>query len=222
MLGSGIIKGLLETGRNFVGSYYDAERLTTVQYPEQKLAPKENARTIPFLVFDGNDPVKGLRCTACTICETECPAQCIYIVKDTVKKPDYLGKMQLQPKVFDIDISVCMGCGICAEVCPFESIKMDQVFELTSENRFEGFLLSKGDLAKSNDYFRKIHPTEVAEIDAKRAEDKVKAEAKAKADAEAKAKAAAAAAAKPAAPATAPTEAPTAPKSTPPAPTATA
>lgn len=204
MLGTGIIKGLIETGRNFVGSYYDPERLTTVQYPEQKLSPKENARTIPFLVFDGDDPVKGLRCTACTICEQECPAHCIYIVKDTTKKPDYVGKMQLHPRTFDIDISVCMACGICAEVCPFESIKMDQVFELSSENRFAGFILTKAELAKSNDYFRKIHPTEATEIDRQRAEDKIKAAAKAKADAEAKAKIAAAAKPIPAEPAAVP------------------
>ena len=43
----------------------------TVQYPEEKLAPQENARTIPFLVYDGNAPLSGLRCTACTICAQE-------------------------------------------------------------------------------------------------------------------------------------------------------
>ena len=185
MLGSGIIKGLIETGRNFVGSYYDAERLTTIQYPEEQLPPKENARTIPFLVFDGDDPAQGLRCTACMICEKECPPQCIFILKDTAKKLDYVGKMQLQPKTFDIDISVCMSCGICAEVCPFEAIKMDQVFELGGQDRFSGFLFDKKQLEKSNDYFRKIHPTEAAEIDARRAGDKTKAEAKAKAAADA-------------------------------------
>ncbi len=192
MLGLGLIQGLLETGRNFVGSYFKPERLTTVQYPEQTLAPVEAARTIPFLVFDGQDPVKGLRCTSCTICETECPPKCIFIVKDTVKKPDYLGKMQNQPKIFDIDISVCMGCGICAEVCPFESIKMDQVFELSTNDRFGTLLLHKEQLAKSNEYFNKISPTQAAQIDVCRAEDVHKAELKAKADAEAKAKAAAA------------------------------
>ena len=82
MLGSGIIKGLIETGRNFVGSYYDAERLTTIQYPEEKLPPKENARTIPFLVFDGDDSVAGLRCTACTICEQESTRICVECTKD--------------------------------------------------------------------------------------------------------------------------------------------
>ena len=176
MLGRGILRGLIETGRNFCGSYYDPARLTTVQYPEEKLAPQENARTIPFLVYDGNDPLSGLRCTACTICELECPAHCIEIVKDTAKKPDYLGKMQFHPKVFDIDIAVCMSCGICAEVCPFDSIKMDRVFELAGDHR--ALVFHKTDLAKSNDYFRQIHPFEAAVVDASRAEEQRKAQAR--------------------------------------------
>jgi NADH-quinone oxidoreductase subunit I len=176
MLGRGILRGLIETWRNFQGSYYDPARLTTVQYPEEKLPPRENARTIPFLVYDGEDPLAGLRCTACSICAVECPAHCIEIVKDTAKKPDYLGKMQVHPKVFNIDMAVCMECGICAEVCPFDSIKMDRVFESSSDHR--RMVLQKKDLAKSNDYFRQIHPTEAAAVDAARAEKQRKAQAK--------------------------------------------
>jgi NADH-quinone oxidoreductase subunit I len=183
MHGFGIIKGLIETAKNFAGSYHDPQRLTTVQYPEQKLPPVENARTIPFLVFDGDDAMAGLRCTACVICEKECPPQCIYIVKDQVKKPDYVGKLQVQPKVFDIDISVCMSCGICVEVCPFDAIKMDQVFELSSGDRFGKLLLDKHQLAKPDSYFLKLHKTEASEIDARREEDKRKAEAAAAAKA---------------------------------------
>jgi NADH-quinone oxidoreductase subunit I len=183
MLGTGIIKGMVETARNFVGSYHDPERLTTVQYPEEKLAPKENGRNFPFLVFDGNDPMAGLRCVACQICEKECPPQCIYIIKDTVKKPDHTGKMQVQPKTFDIDISVCMSCQICVEVCPFEAIKMDQVFELSTTDRFDNLLLRKQQLAKPNEYFHQLHPTEAAEVDARLAEDKKKAAEKAAAKA---------------------------------------
>jgi NADH-quinone oxidoreductase subunit I len=183
MNGAGIIKGLIETARNFVGSYHDQERLTTVQYPEEKLAPVENARTIPFLVFDGDEAMAGLRCTACMICEKECPPQCIYIVKDAVKKPDFVGKMQMQPKVFDIDISVCMSCGLCVEVCPFDAIKMDQVFELSAQDRFGALLLSKTQLAKPNAYFNKLHKTEAGAIDALREDEKRKAEAAAAAKA---------------------------------------
>src|SRR4026208_1505587 len=170
MLGTGIIKGLAETARNFVGSYHDPERLVTVESPEEKLPPKENARNFPFLVFDGNDSHAGLRCVACQICEKECPPKCIYIEKSKDKKPDYIGKPQLYPAVFDIDISVCMSCQICVEVCPFEAIKMDNEFELSTRERFDALLQRRGELSKSNTYYHSIHPIEAAEVDDKLAE----------------------------------------------------
>jgi len=191
MVGSGILKGMVETARNFVGSYQDEARLTTVEYPEERIPTKEAARQFPFLVFDGNDSHAGLRCVACQICEKECPPQCIYIEKSKDKKPDYIGKSQFYPAVFDIDISVCMSCQICVEVCPFEAIKMDTEFELSNPDRFGGLLFRKTELAKSNEHYRKIHPREATEVDERLAAEKAKAEAKARADAEAKAKAAA-------------------------------
>jgi NADH-quinone oxidoreductase subunit I len=192
MLGSGILKGMAETARNFVGSYVSKDRLTTVQYPEERLPQKEAARQFPFLVFDGDDWQKGMRCVACQICEKECPPQCIYIEKSKDKKPDYVGKPQLYPATFNIDLSVCMSCQICVEVCPFDAIKMDTEYELSTDNRFGDLLVHKDQLSKSNRYYQKIHPTEAAEVDAHLAAEKHKAETKAKADAEAKAKAAAA------------------------------
>ena len=106
-----------------------------------------------------------------------------------------MGKPQFYPARFDIDISVCMSCQICVEVCPFEAIKMDTEFELATDDRFGGLLLDRKELAKSNEYYHQIHPTEAAEVDARLAEEKAKAEAKAKAAAEAAAAKAAAAAA---------------------------
>jgi NADH-quinone oxidoreductase subunit I len=188
MIGTGILKGMAVTARNFVGSYFDKERLITVQYPEERNPLPENYRNFPFLVYDGDDPHAGLRCVACKICEKECPPQCIYIVKSEDKKPDYMGKPQFYPKVFDIDISVCMSCQICVEVCPFEAIKMDKEFELSRRERFDALLIRKDDLAKSNDYYRRISPTDAAEVDAKLA---------AAAEAAAKKKAAVTAVAKP-------------------------
>ena len=181
MLGKGIVKGMAQTARNFLGSYVEKDRLVTVQYPEERLPQKQAARNFPFLVFDGDDAQQGLRCVACQICEKECPPKCIYIVKDVTKKPDYIGKLQFQPKVFDIDISVCMSCQICVEVCPFDAIKMDVEFELSTGNRFDQLLLRKGDLAKSNTYYHQIHAEEAAEVDGRLAAEKAKAEAKAKA-----------------------------------------
>jgi len=192
MLGEQIIKGMGVTARNFFGSYVSKERLTTVQYPEERLPQKENARQFPFLVYDGDDWQKGMRCVACQICEKECPPQCIYIIKSKDKKPDYKGQPQLYPATFDIDISVCMSCQICVEVCPFDAIKMDTEFELSTDDRFGGLLYSKEKLARSNEHYRKIHPGEAEAVDALLAAEKAKAEAKAKAAAEAKAKAASA------------------------------
>ena len=56
---------------------------------------------------------------------------------------------------------------MCVEVCPFEAIKMDKEFELSNRKRFDALLLRKEELAKPNDYYRKISPTEAAEVDAK-------------------------------------------------------
>jgi NADH-quinone oxidoreductase subunit I len=104
------------TLRNFAGSYFEKDRLTTVQY----------------------------------------------IIKSEDKKPDCMGKPQFYPAVFDIDISVCMSCQICVEVCPFEAIKMDKVFELSTRERFDALLQRKGELSKSNTYYHSIHPVEAA------------------------------------------------------------
>jgi NADH-quinone oxidoreductase subunit I len=205
LLGEGILKGLAETARNFAGSFVSAERLTTVEYPEQRIAPMEAMRDFPFLVYDSKNPgddgdwEAGLRCVACQICEKECPPKCIYIVKSADKKPDFVGKPQFYPARFDIDISVCMSCQICVEVCPFEAIKMDTEFELSTDDRFGGLLHDRKQLARSNEYYHRIHPTEAAEVDVRLAEEKAKADAKAKAAASAAAAKAGAPAAKPAA-----------------------
>jgi NADH-quinone oxidoreductase subunit I len=174
---------MAETAKNFAGSFVSAERLTTVQYPEERIAPIEATRDFPFLVFDmenrdggGPEWEAGMRCVACQICEKECPPKCIYIEKSKDKKLDYLGKAQYYPARFDIDISVCMSCQICVEVCPFEAIKMDTEFELSTTDRFGGLLLDREQLAKPNEYYHKIHPTEAAQVDARLAEAKTKAD----------------------------------------------
>src|SRR5450755_1293616 len=212
MIGTGILKGMAVTARNFIGSYFEKDRLITVQYPEERSPLPENYRNFPFLIYDTDDPEAGLRCVACKICEKECPPQCIYIIKSEDKKPDYLGKPQFYAAVFDIDISVCMSCQICVEVCPFEAIKMDKVFELSRRERFDALLMRKNELAKSNAYYHGIHPIEAAEVDAKLAE--------AAAAAAAKKKAAATAATATAASAAGPTSAPGASPASPPTPTA--
>jgi NADH-quinone oxidoreductase subunit I len=194
-LGKGIFKGMAVTLKNFALSYVDRgkkERLPTVQYPEEGNTVTPFTRNFPFLIFDGEDEIDGMRCVACQICERECPPACIYIVKEK----DENGKFVKRPKVFDIDVSVCMGCQICVEVCPFDAIVMDSEFEYSKEDRFGALLFDRDQLLKSNDYYHKIHPDEARDRDANLAAKKAADEAKKKAREE---KAAAAAAAKAAA-----------------------
>ena len=127
ILGGGIFKGMTVTLRNFIGSYFSKERLTTNDYswrPDGDLPqgigdyPKEEgeqlsdtttvtkySRNFPMLLHDGGEPMDTVRCVACQICERECPPQCIYIEKDD----DENGKYIKRPAVFDIDVSVCMS-----------------------------------------------------------------------------------------------------------------
>ncbi len=192
--GIGLLQGLAVSGMNMVQSFYNKERMTTVQYPEERAPISPNFRNFPFLCYDGEDAKAGLRCTACSICEKECPPQCIYIVLDR----DENGKSLKRPKVFDIDISVCMNCGICSEVCPFDSIYMDGEYEMSTDDRFGGLVLGLDRLAKSADYHMKLRPEQATEVmNRRKAEEEKKAAAaaakaaKAKAEKEAKEKAAA-------------------------------
>jgi NADH-quinone oxidoreductase subunit I len=98
LLGEGILKGMAETARNFFGSYVSKERLTTVEYPEQRIPAVEAARVFPFLVYDGADWQAGMRCVACQICEKECPPKCIYIEKSKDKKAGLRGQAAVLPR----------------------------------------------------------------------------------------------------------------------------
>jgi NADH-quinone oxidoreductase subunit I len=112
---------------------------------------------------------------SCLICEKECPPKCIFIEKSVDKKPDAVGKPQFYPARFNIDVSVCMSCQICVEVCPFDAIKMDVAFEQATTDRFSDLLWPKQRLAKSNEYYHEIHPTEAAAVDAELAAARAKA-----------------------------------------------
>jgi len=84
--------------------------VTTVQYPEQRIARSRRRATFHSCVRRRRLGER-VRCVAADLREGM-PAKCIYIVKSTDKKPDALGKMQIYPARFDIDISVCMSCQI--------------------------------------------------------------------------------------------------------------
>jgi NADH-quinone oxidoreductase subunit I len=71
-------------------------------------------------------------CTSCMLCARECPDWCIYIDshKETVQPPS--GGRPRQVNVLDrfaIDFALCMYCGICVEVCPFDALFWSPEYE---------------------------------------------------------------------------------------------
>jgi NADH-quinone oxidoreductase subunit I len=65
-------------------------------------------------------------CTACMVCARECPDWCITIQSHTETSPPATERGRPRTRNvldrFDIDFSLCMYCGICVDVCPFDAL----------------------------------------------------------------------------------------------------
>ncbi len=186
MFGTGVLKGLRVTLKEFVGTYIDDIKripsryaggreeidqsqvdeqrgLFTIQYPEERRKVPERFRYIPMLIYDaqtGED-----LCTACGICAKVCPPQCIWIVR----AKDESGKAVTRPAEFYIDTTICMNCGFCAEFCPFDAIKMDHDFEISAYERMPSLVFDLRKLRVPTTYYARIRPTDWAAEEAARA-----------------------------------------------------
>ena len=110
----------------------------TVQYPREKEPPPDRARGVIALKEDN--------CTVCMLCARSCPDWCIYIEGHKEKAPPRRpgGKPRTVSALdrFDIDYALCMYCGICVEVCPFDALFWSPEFEY-SEPRIADLLHDK-------------------------------------------------------------------------------
>ena len=102
----------------------------TVQYPEEKAKLPPNYRGVHRLNRDENGRVK---CVACYMCSTACPAHCIDIVAAPSPWPD----REKYPETFVIDELRCIYCGMCEEACPVDAIELTTLFDLTGLSREE-------------------------------------------------------------------------------------
>jgi NADH-quinone oxidoreductase subunit I len=108
-----MIKGLIISLREFV------RKPITFNYPEQKPKVSERFRGEHRLTKDEDGKMK---CVACYMCATACPALCITIEAEAAP-PDWEGRDKI-PRVFEIDMLKCIYCGYCVEACPKEAIEM--------------------------------------------------------------------------------------------------
>ena len=132
-----ILSGLGTTIRHFAKSIAGGDR--TLQYPEERREQKS--------VFDGGMDIKGYRgvhrlnrdeqgrvkCVACYMCATACPAHCIHIVGEEAPWND----REKYPVKFDIDELRCIYCGMCEEACPVDAIELTYEYDMVGLTRSE-------------------------------------------------------------------------------------
>src|SRR6476646_9128654 len=102
----------------------------TQQFPEQRPTLPPNYRGVHRLNRDDSGRVK---CVACYMCSTACPAHCIDIVAAPSPWPD----REKYPEVFVIDELRCIFCGMCEQACPCDAIELTSLFDLTGLSRAE-------------------------------------------------------------------------------------
>ena len=76
------------------------ERLTTVQYPEERLPQPEAARNFPFLVYDGEDWEAGHALCGLPDLREGMSAEVYLYRKEQGQEAGYVGKTQIYPARF--------------------------------------------------------------------------------------------------------------------------
>jgi NADH-quinone oxidoreductase subunit I len=85
------------------------------------------------------------------LCVRECPAWCIHLDSHTVDVTEEGARRPKKVNVldsFEIDYSLCMYCGVCIDVCPFDALAWDEHRALVTTNR-EDMLLGIEELGPS-------------------------------------------------------------------------
>jgi len=113
-----IFKGMLITIRHLLKNMMAPSKMMTYQYPEERRPIYPNHRSEHRLMLREDD---SIRCTACMLCATACPADCIHIEAVEGNIPE----KEKYPSKFTIDLLRCVYCGYCVEACPCDAIRMD-------------------------------------------------------------------------------------------------
>ena len=115
--------GLGQTISVFAKQLLKLEESVTVQWPEVEYKYSERFKGAHFLTKRPNGEV---RCTACFLCATNCPAQCITIVAGQANDKG----IEKYPVRFEIDILRCVFCGYCEEACPVDAIRLGSEYSM--------------------------------------------------------------------------------------------
>jgi len=124
-----IVEGLRTTLGHAFGTVFGGKTMTQ-QYPEVEPKLPANYRGVHRLNRDEQGRVK---CVACYMCSTACPAHCI----DIVSAPSPWKDREKYPETFVIDELRCIYCGMCEQACPVDAIELTTIYDLTGLSREE-------------------------------------------------------------------------------------
>ncbi len=124
-----VIKGVMQTTGHLIGHLglyllqviglnKSKKPWATIEYPNELRPYAERYRGRHRLTLNSDGAV---RCTACYLCATACPAKCIYI--EAAEHDD--ANIEKFPARYEIDTLLCIYCGYCVEACPVDAIRMD-------------------------------------------------------------------------------------------------
>jgi NADH-quinone oxidoreductase subunit I len=134
-----VFRGFGTTLRHFFTSFGAGRTSRTMQYPEQRREDlpvleggmeNRNFRGFHRLNRDEQGRVK---CVACMMCPTICPARCIHIVAGESPWDD----REKYPVKFEIDELRCIFCGMCEEACPVDAIELTTEYDIVGRSRQE-------------------------------------------------------------------------------------
>jgi NADH-quinone oxidoreductase subunit I len=123
----GILSGLGFTFKKMISNLFNRKQMATLNYPEEKYeyGPRFKGNHILTVKKDGS-----IRCTACMLCATNCPAQCIKITAAESDDPT----VEKYPISYEIDVLRCVYCGFCEEACPVDAIRMGPEWQTAGLN----------------------------------------------------------------------------------------
>ena len=130
-----IAKGLANTMRHMIfGKRFTIEYDGTGDRddPERFHQTREGYHGEHYLKKDENGHVK---CVACYMCASACPALCIHIEEQDA--PDDWPERDKLPKRFEIDLLRCIYCGYCEEACPVDAIALSKTYNIVATSREE-------------------------------------------------------------------------------------
>ncbi|MDO8644042.1 MAG: NADH-quinone oxidoreductase subunit I [bacterium] len=139
-----ILGGLRVTLSHFLKNFFGITPIQTYEYPEQTKPLPEGYRAEHRLMLREDD---SIRCTACMLCATACPAECIEIV--AAESPD--PQIEKYAKTYNINLLRCVFCGLCVEACPCDAVRMD-----TKKMDHAGF--TREEFIRDIDYLKNNHP----------------------------------------------------------------